>query len=256
MGQFTDFLTLSFSSPDYAGHAFGAQSKEIEDIYLKLDKNIAELLSHLDKKLGLGNYTVFLSADHGVAEIPAFLKKHNVPAGLFLGGELDKKAEAILGAKFGEGKYIKSADNYQLYLNTDLLSQKNISIDQVTQALKTEFIKTEGIYNVINLSEGKANEVPEVYRNKLTNIYNPKRSGEVMVLVEPAWFSGYVKGTTHGTMYAYDTHVPLLFFGWGINKGENLNKTHISDIAPTIAMLLKILEPNGSVGLPITSALK
>jgi predicted AlkP superfamily pyrophosphatase or phosphodiesterase len=256
MGQFTDFLTLSFSSPDYAGHAFGAQSKEIEDIYLKLDKNIAELLSHLDKKLGLGNYTVFLSADHGVAEIPAFLKKHNVPAGLFLGGEFDKKAEAILGAKFGEGKYIKSADNYQLYLNTDLLSQKNISIDQVTQALKTEFIKTEGIYNVINLSEGKANEVPEVYRNKLTNIYNPKRSGEVMVLVEPAWFSGYVKGTTHGTMYAYDTHVPLLFFGWGINKGENLNKTHISDIAPTIAMLLKILEPNGSVGLPITSALK
>ncbi|MCP9770045.1 alkaline phosphatase family protein [Lacihabitans sp. LS3-19] len=256
MGQQTDFLTLSFSSPDYVGHSFGAQSKEIEDVYLKLDKNIAELLSHLDKKLGIGNYTVFLSADHGVAEIPAFLKKHNVPSGLFLGGELEKKAEAALGAKFGEGKYILSADNYQMYLNMDLLNQKSISVDQVTQTLKTEFLKTEGIYNVINLSEGKANDVPQVFRDKLTNIYNPKRSGEVMVLVEPGWFAGYVKGTTHGTMYPYDTHVPLLFYGWGINKGENLNITHISDIAPTIAMLLKILEPNGSIGSPITSALK
>jgi predicted AlkP superfamily pyrophosphatase or phosphodiesterase len=256
MGQETDFLTLSFSSPDYVGHSFGPQSKEIEDVYLKLDINIAELLSHLDKKLGIGNYTVFLSADHGVAEIPAFLKKHNVPSGVFLGGELEKKAEATLTAKFGEGKYLLSADNYQMYLNMELINQKNISVDQITQALKNEFVKTEGIYNVVNISEGKANEVPQFFRDKLTNIYNPKRSGEVMVLVEPAWFAGYVKGTTHGTMYPYDTHVPLLFFGWGINKGEYLKETYISDIAPTIAMLLKILEPNGSIGSPIISALK
>jgi predicted AlkP superfamily pyrophosphatase or phosphodiesterase len=256
LGSETDFLTLSFSTPDYTGHAFGAQSKEIEDVYLRLDKNMEEVLLHLDKKLGVGNYTVFLSADHGVAEIPAFLKKHNVPAGLFLGGELEKKAEAALAAKFGEGKYIINSDNYQLYLNKVLLAQKNISVDQVTAVLKNEFASIEGVYNVINLSEGNVNEVPSYYRDKLTNIYNPKRSGEVMILVEPAWFQGYTKGTTHGTMYAYDTHVPLVFYGWGINKGEKLDKTYISDIAPTIAMLLKILEPNGNIGQPVTSALK
>lgn len=256
MGKETDFLTLSFSTPDYTGHAFGAQSKEVQDVYLRLDKNIEELLLHLDKKLGVGNYTVFLSADHGVAEIPAFMRKHNIPAGLFLGGELEKKAQSILAEKFGEGKFILEESNYQLYMNRTLLAQKNITLDQVTALLKSEFAKVEGVYNVINLSAGEVSEIPSYFRDKLTNIYNPKRSGEIMVLPEPAWFSGYTKGTTHGTMYAYDTHVPLVFYGWGINKGEKLDRTSISDIAPTIAMLLKILEPNGTIGNPVTSALK
>ncbi|MBK9933385.1 MAG: alkaline phosphatase family protein [Cytophagaceae bacterium] len=252
----TDFLTVSFSSPDYAGHAFGPQAKEIEDMYLRFDKNIEEILNKLDQKLGKGNYTVFLSADHGVAEIPAFLTKNKVPSGIFLGGELEKKSEAILSTAFGEGKYIVSGDNFQFYMNLPLLAQKKITIDDVVKVLKTELTKEEGIYSVFNLEDGNTASIPEYYRSKLANLYNPKRSGEVMVLVEPAWFSGYTKGTTHGTMYAYDTHIPFLLFGWGINKGENLNPTYTCDVAPTIAMLLKILEPNGSIGKPVTNALK
>jgi predicted AlkP superfamily pyrophosphatase or phosphodiesterase len=252
----TDFLALSYSSPDYAGHAFGPQSKEIEDIYLRLDKNIEEILNKLDLNLGRGQYTVFLSADHGVAEIPGFMMKNKIPAGLFLGGELEKKAEQILNNKLGIGKYIINQDNYQLYLNLKLLEEKKVSLDQVVEYLRNELTLTEGIYNVINLKDGNYNAIPEYYQKKLSNIYNPKRSGEVMVLLEPAWFSGYVKGTTHGVMYAYDTHVPLLWFGWGIKQGETVKPTYISDIAPTLAMLLKILEPNGNIGTPISEALK
>ncbi len=255
-GEFTDFLAISFSSPDYAGHAFGPQSKEIEDIYLKLDLDFQRLLTTLDSELGAGNYSVFLSADHGVAEIPAFLKKHNVPAGFFLGNEFKGMVDKALNKALGEGNWILNTDNYELYLNQELMSKKKVTETEIRDILKETLNLEEGIYNVISLKDLESENIPEYYKEKLRNIYNPKRSGELMILPEPAWFSGYKTGTTHGTMYAYDTHVPLLFYGWGINKGETTEPTYISDIAPTIAQLLKILEPNGSVGKPVSKALK
>jgi predicted AlkP superfamily pyrophosphatase or phosphodiesterase len=255
-GSFTDFLAISYSSPDYVGHSFGPQSKEIEDVYLKLDLEIKRLLENLDNQVGVGNYTVFLSADHGVAEIPAFLKKNKVNAGLFLGTEIEKLSESILDKKFGDGQWVLSESNYQLYLNTKLLDEKKIELGEVVSTLQKELLKVEGIYQVLDLNKVSLASMPSIYREKLINIYNPKRSGEIIVLPEPAWFSGYVKGTTHGTMYAYDTHVPLLFYGFGIKKGETMENTYISDIAPTISMLLKILEPNGSIGKPIVEVLK
>lgn len=253
---FTDFLAISFSSPDYAGHAFGPQSKEIEDIYLRLDKDIAEILTTLDAKIGVGKYTVFLTADHGVAEIPAFLKKNKVPAGIFTSLELKGAADKILIGKYGPGRYILDSDNYQLYLDRETLKIKGISVEEIAESLRMGMWKTEGLYTVINLEDANNANIPDYYKSKLTNIYNPKRSGEIMILLEPAHFAGYIKGTTHGTMYAYDTHVPLLFFGCGIKKGEMNKPTAIADIAPTLAQLLKILEPNGSVGTPISEALK
>lgn len=255
-GEATDFLAVSFSSTDYVGHAFGPQSKEIEDVYLRFDKDIEDLLTHLDKTVGAGKYTVFLSADHAVAEVPAFLKKHNVPSGLFVGGELEKFANAAISSVLGEGKWVTTEDNYQLYMNDALLTEKKVTIPQIVDILRTKGIEHEGIYNIVDLRNANMHSVPQYFREKIINVYNPKRSGDIMILPEPAWMAGYVKGTTHGTMYNYDTHAPLLWFGWGINKGETTQPTYISDIAPTLAMLLKILEPNGSVGKPIQEVLK
>lgn len=167
-----------------------------------------------------------------------------------------KLSESILDKKFGDGQWVLSESNYQLYLNTKLLDEKKIELTEVVSTLQKELLKTEGIYQVLDLNKVSLASMPSIYREKLINIYNPKRSGEIIVLPEPAWFSGYVKGTTHGTMYAYDTHVPLLFYGFGIKKGETMENTYISDIAPTISMLLKILEPNGSIGKPIVEVLK
>jgi predicted AlkP superfamily pyrophosphatase or phosphodiesterase len=253
----TDFLAISFSSPDYAGHSFGPQSKEIEDMYLRLDMEIARLLKTLDKEVGIGNYTVFLTADHGVAEIPAFLRKHKVPAGLLMSSEITKPAQTILNEKLGEGNWIISNANYELYLNRTLMAEKGVSVRQIKDFLAPTINMIDGVYSLINLEEFDNENIPPFYKEKLQNIYNPKRSGELMILVEPAWFSGYsTTGTTHGSMYAYDTHVPLLFFGNGINHGETSNFTYISDIAPTISQLLDIQEPNGSVGTPIKEVLK
>lgn len=252
----TDVLAISFSSPDYAGHMFGPQSVELEDIYLRLDKNIEEILNKLDLTLGKGNYTVFLTADHGVAEIPAFLKKNKVPAGVFLAGELEKKVEAILAQKFGEDNYILRSDNYQLYLNHDVLEAKKISLDEISKILRQKITQEEGVYELINLAEGKYETLPLLTQKKFSGLYNPKRSGELMLILEPSWFAGNIKGTTHGSSHAYDTHVPLLFFGNGIKQGNTTKPTFISDIAPTLSILLKILEPNGSIGEVISEALK
>jgi predicted AlkP superfamily pyrophosphatase or phosphodiesterase len=254
--NFCDFLAISYSSPDYAGHAFGPQSKEIEDIYLRLDKNIAEMLANLDLKVGKGNYTVFLTADHGVAEIPGFLRKNKIPAGLLVGSELSIKAERILSAKFGEGKYIKSNDNYQMYLNMPTLVSKKISVSDIVSVLRATMPLEEGILDIINLFDGNFNGIAAPLQAKLQGLYYPKRSGEIMVIVEPAWFGGLTKGTTHGTIWSYDTHVPLLFYGSGINKGSTFAPTYMADIAPTLAGLLSILEPNGNIGKPIIEVLK
>jgi predicted AlkP superfamily pyrophosphatase or phosphodiesterase len=253
----TDFLAISFSSPDYAGHAFGPQSKEIEDIYLRLDLEIARLLKTLDKEVGKDNYTVFLTADHGVAEIPAYLRKHDLPAGLLLSSEYTKPAEAILKEKLGEGEWLISNANYELYLNRELMAEKGVSVEQIKDLIAPTINLIDGVYSLINLENLSQDNVPPFYKEKLQNIYNPKRSGELMLLVEPSWFTGYsTRGTTHGSMWSYDTHVPLLFYGNGINKGETVNPTYISDIAPTISQLLNIQEPSGSVGKPITDVLK
>ncbi len=250
-GKVTDFLAVSFSAPDYAGHAFGPHSKEIEDMYIRFDKDIELMLEYLDANIGKGEYTVFLTADHGVADIPAFTRKNKIAGGFFTGNEIRGSITKTLEAKFGEGKWVESFDNYQIYLNHELMKTKDVSVEDIYDEIRPVLIRQEGIYEVVDLTDLSDISIPEFYKTKVINMYNPKRSGDLMVLVEPSWFVGYTKGTTHGTMWAYDTHVPLLWYGWGIKQGETVENTYISDIAPTLAILLRILEPNGSVGTPI-----
>lgn len=250
-GNATDFLAISYSTPDYVGHSFGPHSKEIEDIYLRLDLEIKDLLTHLDATVGKNQYVVFLTADHGVADIPAYSRKNNIPAGFFTGSEIQNEVTKQLTTAFGEGKWLLSEDNYQLYLNHDLLKTRNLTSKDVLNVLRPAFLKMEGIYDIFDWQDIQQKAIPAIYKEKLVAMYNPKRSGDLMILPEPAWFIGYTKGTTHGTMWAYDTHVPLLWYGWKIPKGETVEPTYIADIAPTLAILLKILEPNGCVGKPI-----
>ena len=256
-GNVTDFLCVSFSSTDYIGHSFGTHAVEIQDCYLRLDRDIEDLLKNLDQQVGKGNYLVFLTADHGVAEIPDYFKKHNIPAGVANSSKDSKFLNTQLEEALGKGDWIKSTNNYQIYINRDLMKQKKVSFQQIHSVL-SENLLTIGspVRDVINMHD-LANAVsPDYYRSYISNIYNPKLSGDFFIWLEPAWFYGSTKGTTHGTLYAYDTHVPLLFYGWKIPKGHTVERTHISDIAPTLATLLNILEPNGTVGKPIPAVFK
>lgn len=251
-GKETDFLCVSFSTPDYVGHATGTHSIEIEDTYLRLDRDIAEVLNKLDATLGKGNYVVFLTADHGVADISGYLKKHKIPAGNI---ELFKEINYLNGQmieKLGEGKWIKAQDNYQLYLDHDLMAKKNVTMNQVYDLVKQKMLTLgSSVYQVVNLHDINSATIPPFYKPLIENIYNPKRSGDILILFEPAWYSGSKKGTTHGSMWQYDRHVPLVWYGWKIPQGETVEQTYISDIAATLAALLNTLEPNGCVGSPI-----
>lgn len=247
-GAKTDFLTVSFSSTDYVGHSFGPNSIEAEDTYLRLDKDIAEILTTLDKTLGKNNYLVFLSADHGVADIPGYWQANKLPAGIYERSKATAEIKAALKAAFGEGDFIKAEDNSQLYLNYALLSEKKLSFSQVYEVVRETLLKHDEVADVVDFHNIGNSTLPDYQLKFLKNGYNTKRSGDISVVLNPSWFSGYKTGTTHGTPYRYDTHVPLLFFGWGVKAGETTTRTNISDIAPTVADILSILEPNGSVG--------
>ncbi len=253
-GDVTDFLCVSFSSTDYIGHSFGTHAIETEDCYLRLDRDIEDLLNNLDQQVGKGNYMVFLTSDHGVADIPDYLKKHTIPAGVANSSNDSKFLNTQLEEVFGKGTWIKSMSNYQIYLDEDFMNRKKVSFEQILDVLKKNMLsKGSPVHDVINLHDLANAVIPDYYRSYISNIYNPKLSGDFFVWLDPAWFYGIPKGTTHGTMFTYDTHVPLLFYGWKIPKGQTVERTHISDIAPTLAALLNILEPNGCVGKPIPS---
>lgn len=255
-GRYPDFLTVSFSSPDYIGHQYGPNSVEVEDCYLRLDKELGDFFSYLDSAFGKGNYLLFLTADHGAAHVPDFLKEKKIPAGVFPIDTVMKQLKAKLNSKYGEAEWLTSYENMQLYLNNELMEQKDVDKDDLKTTIREFLEQFEGVARVIDLEELDDEPVEQSLKTAIARGLYPKRSGELYVLHEPGWFDGMEKGTTHGTIYPYDTHIPLLWMGWKIKPGEDYTETFMTDIAPTLAALLHIQEPNGSVGKVITGVLK
>jgi predicted AlkP superfamily pyrophosphatase or phosphodiesterase len=247
-----DFLSISFSATDYIGHATGTHSVEIEDTYIRLDKDIEEIISSLEKTIGKDKFIIVLTADHGVADIPAFSQKNKIPAGIFWGGEFIKDIDKITINYYKSGEWVSMLDNNQIYLRPDSVNKYTESITVIFEKFRESLLKREGVLGVINLHDLETlNRLPLKFQTMINNSIYHKRSGDFLVILEPNWIEGYVKGTTHGTMYAYDTHVPLLWYGGKLKKRDIYRLIAVADIAPTIAQFLDILEPNGCIGQPI-----
>jgi predicted AlkP superfamily pyrophosphatase or phosphodiesterase len=252
----TDFLAVSISSTDYVGHAFGPNSVEIEDTYLRLDKDIADFLLYLDTRLGKGNYTLFLSADHAVAHIPAFLAAHKMPGGNFEDGDIKKELNQMIETDFGVSNIVQSLQNYQVYLNTTELERQGKDVAAVKKAIIKALQAKPFIITAYETDKLAVVVLPEPQKTMLANGYNNKRSGDIQFTLKPGYFDGGVKGTTHGLWNPYDAHIPCVFFGWGVKPGKTNRETYMTDIAPTIAAMLHIQMPNGSVGKVITELVK
>jgi predicted AlkP superfamily pyrophosphatase or phosphodiesterase len=252
----TDFLAISISSTDYVGHTFGPNSIEVEDIYLRLDKDIENFLNYLDTKLGKGSYTLFLSADHGVAHIPAFLNEHQIPGGTFEDGDILKELNQKIEEKFGVEAGVKAVMNYQVYLNNKNIIEQGKLKDDVKQYVIDALKEKEFIVNAFELEKVQEASIPAPQKEMILNGYNPKRSGDIQFILKSGYFDGGKKGTTHGLWNPYDAHIPCVFFGWGIKQGKTNRQTYMTDIAPTIAALLHIQMPSGSVGKVITELIK
>jgi predicted AlkP superfamily pyrophosphatase or phosphodiesterase len=256
-GNFTDLLTISLSSTDYIGHQFGPNAIETEDTYLRLDKDIASFLTFLDTKLGANNYTIFLTADHGVAHNTMFLTDHKIPAGLFDGSKTKDSLNLLLKLQFGHPNLVLSFNNYQVNFNHPLIQSKQLNIEAIKSLSINYLHNIKEVAYAIDMQKINDAAIPNSLKNKIINGYNPSRCGDIQLLLKPGYFSGYgTTGTTHGTWNPYDSHIPLLFMGWGIKQGNLHRPTAMADIAPTISALLHIQEPNACIGDPIAEVLK
>ncbi|MDR3679358.1 MAG: alkaline phosphatase family protein [Flavipsychrobacter sp.] len=258
-GEATDFLAISLSSPDYAGHQFGPNSIEIEDMYLRLDKEIADYLNYLDAKVGKGNYLLFLSADHGAAHNTTYLSDLDVPSGIFKTNMVLDDMNAYLKGKFGKDSLIANALNYQLYLNNKLMTTANIDRDKVKGAITEWLNRRPEVGYVIDMENIDKTPVPEPIRSMVVNGYNKIRSGSIWIIPNPGWYEGAgnaTTGTTHGTWQPYDTHIPLLWYGWHVKKGVSHKTVYMTDISATLAAFLHIQMPNGCIGHVITDVIE
>ena len=248
-----DFLAISLSSPDYIGHAFGPNSVEVEDNYIKLDRDLANFFDFLDKKIGKGNYLFFLTADHAVAHVPAFLSENKLPGKSM---KANKKAETETIQKFGLTRLIESQGNNQYYLDKNYLDSLGADYKAVKSFFITELNKSEDVLIAFDNNDINAANVPAEFKEMYVKGYNQKLAGDVQVVYKPNYFFGGATGTTHGTMYPYDAHIPLLWMGWGVNQGKTNRKVYMSDIAGTVAAMLKIQMPSGNVGTVIHEVVK
>ncbi|ARV09245.1 alkaline phosphatase [Winogradskyella sp. PC-19] len=247
----TDVLTLSYSSTDYVGHNFGVNSKEIEDTYVRLDKDLERFFEFLDSEVGVSEYTVFLTADHGAVEVPAYLQSVKIPAGYLDFNARKKKFTAFLEEKYGTKDVVENVSNNQIFFNKAKLKELNFNLHQVEQDLVDEQISYPNISKVYTATTMNSTQFTSGIEMLLQNGFNQKRSGDVIVVNDIAHIPYGRTGSTHGSGLNYDTHVPLLFFGKGIKNGETLEKTVIPDIAPTMSALLGISFPNGATGKPL-----
>ena len=241
----TDFLTVSFSSTDYVGHTFGPRSIELQDTYLRLDQNIDQFLNYLDKTVGKENYLVFLTADHAGAENPNYLKdnKYNVK-------NVSSKSFVESLKKFSNETFgldlILDYSNFNVFFNLDLVKQKGLELIKVKESFKGFLMTQEHIKRVYTEEEILASSGDDYFLGCIAKGYDPKQNGELVILHKTGYMEYQATGTTHGSPNSYDTHVPLLFYGWHVPKGELHAKKYITQIAPTLSQMLKIPFTNGT----------
>jgi len=252
----TDFLAISLSSPDYIGHKYGPQSIEVEDNYIRLDLELAQFLRDIDTRVGLENTLIFLTADHGAAEVPAYFLDNKIPAGVVLSDDYIKLCKQFFISNYQDSSLYLYYDNQQIYLDRDKIAKRNLDYQKICKELAQLFAHRPEIYRCLPVFELQQIHTDMSILNAVRNGIHPTRSGDVVIILQPAWFEDMLKGTTHGSTYNYDTHVPLLWYGWKIPTLNIYEPIMITDIAPTLAQLLHIQEPNACTGKPIVKLLE
>lgn len=258
-GDRTDLLCVSFSPVDYVGHSFGPHSHEIQDTIIRLDRQLAEFFNYLDQKIGLGNVLIQLTADHGVAPLPEFAQSQGIGAGRYKAADQLLDLMGKLSDRFGPAKYFLYPQfrSGQLIYDHSVLREKKIAVSEVDNFVR-EWAFNTGVYQAAysrdQLINGRA---PGQVGRAVFNGFHGERGADMILIAKPFWIPTYGKaGTTHGSPYNYDTHVPMLFFGAGVKPGRYDDEFYITDIAPTLAAILRVEVPSGSIGRPFTKMLR
>lgn len=255
-GKQTDMLCISFSSTDYVGHYYGPRSVEVEDVYLRLDKDLEALLNSLNELVGKDNYTIFLTADHGACDVPSHLKDLKIPGGYINEEELAKTLKTFCHATFGDS-LIAHMVNQQVFLNEAKITALKLDKTTIEHKLADYLLSIKGVAEAYPSDVLRyENFTDNSFKFLIQKGYNHVRSGHVAFSYNPAWMEYMAKGTTHGASYSYDTHVPVIFYGAGISKGSSVHRVNVVDIAPTVSMMLHMSFPNGTTGKPLEELFK
>jgi predicted AlkP superfamily pyrophosphatase or phosphodiesterase len=255
--EVTDFLALSFSTPDYMGHAYGPRALEVQDMYLRLDNDLSRFFDYLDKTVGRGKYTVMLTADHGAADVAQFSIDNNLPGGyLDLASSTEELEKVLLKYDSLGMEMIEEMEGAQLFLNHALLEKYKIDSEDLSAYIAKEISKLPGIYAAYSIDELRKSGSMDFPELNLRRGIHPTLSGDVVFVMESGWMSYGSVGTTHGTPWVYDQHIPLILYGPGVKKGKIYRQTNIRDIAPTLSLILGIPFPSGTTGSPIIEAIE
>ena len=252
----TDVLAVSFSSNDYVGHAVGPDDPSVRDISIRTDRLLGKLLDAIDRRLGAGNTLVILTADHGVAPVPEVNVARKMPGGRLNAGGLSENIGAALTKRFGPGKWLLSNSGGMLYLNQDAIRDKKLDpaeVERVASEAALQQQHIERVYTRAQLASGQVQQ-DSISRAFSLGFFGP-RSGDLFVLQEPYYLFD-AAGTSHGTPYDYDNHVPVIFLGPGIKPGKYSTRIAVNDIAPTLAEILKVEQPSGSIGRILSEILE
>ena len=264
-GEVTDMLCVSYSQTDVIGHAWGTRGKRTDEAYLELDKDIARLLKALDEEVGEGNYLLFLTADHGGAHNYQFMIDHKLNGGAWNVDQdvQNEELEAYLKEKFGKAvdlSIINGLNGYRFYLNHGKIKALGLDLEQVKEALIAYCRQLPHVQFVMDFEKVNTSSVPDIIRSRALLGYHPHRSGDLLLVLEAGWYEfgkwSSPVGTTHSAWNPYDSHIPLVFYGWKVEHGSTGREVHITDIAPTVCQMLHIQQTNACVGEPITEVVK
>lgn len=253
--EVTDLLTISISSTDMIGHMHGTRSDLAKEAYLQLDRDLSELFSFLDAKVGKDNYLLFLTADHGGTNNYKYSAEHHLPMTAWSSSEARKVANEELKARYGIDNLIKHEMEYSFYLNNEAIDSAGLNRDEVKKVVLATLEQDKGVWMAIDLETVSTATIFQPLKERLIKGYYKGRSGEIFVLLHTSSYCGNADedGSNHGTWSQSDAHIPLVFMGWGIEHGELQKQVGMADITPTVCALLHIQAPNGSIGHPITA---
>jgi hypothetical protein len=255
LDEHPDLLQISFSSTDAIGHLFGPFSLEINDTYLRLDRELGRLMKALDKQVGKGNYVLFLTADHGVGDNPTFLKDHRVPSGDLKILELKNQLKDFLTTELGKGHWIDTIRNEMVYLDRPFIARQKLKLSEVQDLVARFLSEKEGVFQVLTATKMEESDFSNPYFIKMQNGQNAKRCGDVRFVLDAGWCADMYMAATHSAPQNPDSHVPLLFYGKDIPKGVSYNEHAITDLAPTVSMILDIKRPSACIGTAISEML-
>lgn len=248
----TDYISICYSATDNIGHRFGPSSVEMGDAILRLDDDIKNLLSFLHDSIGKRNILIYFTSAHGISEIPTVLQQNRIPAGYFKQNQALQLLRSYLNAVYGEGDWVKGYSERQVFLNRTLIEDARLSLEDVQKKVARFLVQFTGVSAAYPYSAFEANDFGNGNLRRIINSFSPQRSGDVIVTLNPGWVEregDFV--TNHNSPYEYDSHVPLIWYGWTVNRASITRHVNMTDIAATLSSLCKIPYPNACTGEPM-----